>query len=206
MKRFPSPRCASTFAPMILFESEYTGSSLMKSITRASLISLIVAFAAQLAWARGHSTGGGAVHVGGYHRSNGTYVHAYNRAAPGTASSTGSFTRPNASLSNSTTGVSSATTTTNTTRSAYNGVPYTQPTYTSSARVSSSLTVQRDAHGRIKRSESAKREFMRQSGHPNGWPGHVVDHKIALKRGGCDCPQNMQWQTIQDAKAKDKSE
>jgi hypothetical protein len=34
----------------------------------------------------------------------------------------------------------------------------------------------------------------------------VVDHKIPLKRGGCDCPENMQWQTIQEAKAKDKWE
>jgi hypothetical protein len=28
----------------------------------------------------------------------------------------------------------------------------------------------------------------------------------SLKRGGCDCPSNMQWQTTQEAKAKDKWE
>ncbi len=66
--------------------------------------------------------------------------------------------------------------------------------------------VERDSHGRIKRSEEAKREFMRQSGHPHGWPGHVVDHVIPLKRGGADTPSNMQWQTIEEAKAKDKWE
>jgi hypothetical protein len=31
----------------------------------------------------------------------------------------------------------------------------------------------------------------------------VVDHVVALKRGGEDAPANMQWQTIADAKAKD---
>ena len=55
-------------------------------------------------------------------------------------------------------------------------------------------------------SEAAKKEFMRESGHPNGWPGHVVDHIIPLKRGGADSPSNMQWQTIEEAKAKDKWE
>jgi hypothetical protein len=66
--------------------------------------------------------------------------------------------------------------------------------------------VTRDANGKIKRSELAKREFMQMTGFPNGRPGYVVDHIVPLKRGGCDCPSNMQWQTIQEAKAKDKWE
>jgi len=37
-------------------------------------------------------------------------------------------------------------------------------------------------------------------------PGHVVDHIIPLKRGGLDEPNNMQWQTVTDAKAKDRVE
>ena len=37
-------------------------------------------------------------------------------------------------------------------------------------------------------------------------PGWVIDHIIPLKEGGCDCPENMQWQTIADAKAKDRWE
>ena len=53
---------------------------------------------------------------------------------------------------------------------------------------SSASGVQRDSHRRIKRSESAKREFMRMTGHPHGRPGYVVDHVVPLKRGGCDCP------------------
>jgi hypothetical protein len=32
------------------------------------------------------------------------------------------------------------------------------------------------------------------------------DHIVPLKRGGCDCPSNMQWQTREEAKAKDKWE
>ena len=64
----------------------------------------------------------------------------------------------------------------------------------------------RDSTGRIARSETAKKEFEAQTGHPNGWPGHVIDHIDPLKRGGADTPANMQWQTKSEAKAKDKWE
>jgi len=37
-------------------------------------------------------------------------------------------------------------------------------------------------------------------------PGYVVDHIQALKRGGADRPDNMQWQTVEDGKQKDKWE
>ena len=47
---------------------------------------------------------------------------------------------------------------------------------------------------------------MKMTGHPKGWPGHIVDHIVPLKRGGADNPGNMQWQTEADAKAKDKWE
>jgi hypothetical protein len=43
---------------------------------------------------------------------------------------------------------------------------------------------------------------MAESGHPDGWPDHIVDHIKPRKRGGCDCPANMQWQTIATTKAK----
>jgi hypothetical protein len=33
-----------------------------------------------------------------------------------------------------------------------------------------------------------------------------VDHVQALKHGGVDRPENMQWQTTAEAKAKDKLE
>ncbi len=62
------------------------------------------------------------------------------------------------------------------------------------------------SNGRIKRSEAARRNFMRETGYPHGRPGYVVDHKVALACGGLDAPSNMQWQTIAEAKAKDKVE
>ncbi len=64
----------------------------------------------------------------------------------------------------------------------------------------------RDAHGKIQRSEVAKRDFMKQSGYPNGRPGYVVDHITPLAKGGKDVPSNMQWQTNAEARAKDKVE
>ena len=64
----------------------------------------------------------------------------------------------------------------------------------------------RDSHGRIKRSEVAKRDFMRRTGYPHGRPGYVVDHIVPLSKGGADDPSNMQWQTKEEAKAKDKWE
>ena len=66
--------------------------------------------------------------------------------------------------------------------------------------------VPRDEYGRIKRSASAREEFMRMTGYPHGRPGYVIDHIKPLKKGGCDCPSNMQWQTRAAAKAKDKWE
>ena len=72
--------------------------------------------------------------------------------------------------------------------------------------------VARDSHGRIARSRHAKTEFKKshpcpstgKSGGP--CPGYVIDHVQPLKRGGADRPENMQWQTKQAAKEKDKTE
>jgi hypothetical protein len=68
------------------------------------------------------------------------------------------------------------------------------------------------ADARIHRSHAARAEFERlhpcpSTRRPRGaCPGWVVDHVIALKRGGPDEPRNMQWQTIKDAKSKDRWE
>ena len=37
-------------------------------------------------------------------------------------------------------------------------------------------------------------------------PGYIIDHIIPLKRGGMDAPSNMQWQTVEESKEKDKWE
>ena len=72
--------------------------------------------------------------------------------------------------------------------------------------------VQRDSNGRIKRSLEAKHSFKNEHPCPatgksyGRCPGYVIDHMTALKRGGADAPSNMQWQTIEAAKAKDKIE
>jgi len=66
--------------------------------------------------------------------------------------------------------------------------------------------VTRDKNGRIIRSAATKHDFRKQTGYPKGRKGYVIDHIIPLKKGGCDCPENMQWQTIEEAREKDKWE
>ena len=42
--------------------------------------------------------------------------------------------------------------------------------------------------------------------YPNGRPGYVIDHIVPLACRGADAPSNMQWQTVEAAKLKDKTE
>lgn len=91
----------------------------------------------------------------------------------------------------------------NRSRSSYRSNRTYKPRYRAT---SYSYSVRRDKHGKIKRSESARRTFMKQTGYPHGRPGYVIDHIKPLKKGGCDCPSNMQWQTKEAARAKDKWE
>lgn len=56
----------------------------------------------------------------------------------------------------------------------------------------------RDERGRIARSATAKHDFMKATGYPQGRPGYVVDHVIPLACGGPDEPSNMQWQTKEE--------
>ncbi len=121
-------------------------------------------------------------HVNGYYRKDGTYVHSYTRKSSGTSSTYHSSSNSSSNKNYSTT---------------------THPHYYSNSTYG---TVQRDVNGKIKRSSSAKYEFMKMTGYPNGRPGYIVDHIIPLYKGGCDCPANMQWQTKEAAKEKDKLE
>lgn len=80
------------------------------------------------------------------------------------------------------------------------------------SQAKASSGVPRDRHGRIKRSSEAKHAFKKShpcpsTGKPKGTcPGYVIDHIQALKHGGRDTPENMQWQTVQAAKLKDRTE
>jgi hypothetical protein len=62
------------------------------------------------------------------------------------------------------------------------------------------------------RSHAAKAAFQRETPCPatgatrGGCPGHVIDHVVPLCAGGPDAPTNMQWQTVDDAKVKDREE
>jgi hypothetical protein len=67
-------------------------------------------------------------------------------------------------------------------------------------------SVPRTANGRIERSAAARHSFARQTGYPHGRPGYVIDHIVPLACGGADAPWNMQWQTVADGKAKDRTE
>lgn len=72
--------------------------------------------------------------------------------------------------------------------------------------------IPRNESGRIKRNGSAIREFRTANPCPSTGsikgrcPDYVVDHVLPLKRGGCDEPHNMQWQTKEEAREKDKWE
>jgi len=53
---------------------------------------------------------------------------------------------------------------------------YTRISPRASGQKAGAVMVKRNRNGKIARSATAKREFMRKTAHPNGWPGHVVDH------------------------------
>lgn len=65
---------------------------------------------------------------------------------------------------------------------------------------------------RIQRSAKAVKDFRKANPcpatqEPRGpCPGFIVDHVVPLCAGGADAPSNMQWQTVEDAKAKDRDE
>jgi len=64
----------------------------------------------------------------------------------------------------------------------------------------------------VHRSKAALRSFVNQQAcpatgeHRLPCASYVIDHIKALACGGADDPSNMQWQTREDAKAKDKWE
>ena len=63
---------------------------------------------------------------------------------------------------------------------------------------------------RYGRDPAVAREFQNPcpaTGRTNGaCPGYIRDHIVPLHCGGSDTPSNMQWQTILEARAKDRGE
>lgn len=87
-----------------------------------------------------------------------------------------------------------------------------QGSYSTDTHGKGSPAVPRDAGGKIARSPQAKHEFKKahpcpSTGRSSGsCPGYVIDHVTPLKRGGADAPSNMQWQTKEAARQKDRWE
>ncbi len=129
------------------------------------------------------SSGSTSGYVHGYTRKDGTYVAPHYRQTPSTSA--------------------------HTTHSSGHSHLYTSGHMASG--FSPHPPAERDSHG-IKRSAAARDAFKRQQPCPaNGktsgsCPGYVIDHVKPLECGGADNPSNMQWQTIAEGKAKDKTE
>jgi hypothetical protein len=85
---------------------------------------------------------------------------------------------------------------------------YASPHYRSSESHSTGGAVQRDSHGKIRRSAAAKADFRRHNPCPStgrttgSCPGYEVDHRTPLACGGADSPSNMQWLTTSENRHK----
>ena len=130
-----------------------------------------------------------------------------------TSSSHSSSTRSHSTHSYHSRSSGSHRTRASTERSHRSGSAYSSHrSYNTRSPRTSAYGIQRDSHGRIKRSAAAKNDFKRQhpcpsTGRSSGaCPGYVIDHVRALECGGPDNSSNMQWQTVADGNAKDKTE
>jgi len=145
----------------------------------------------------GHSSSSrsnsGSGRVRGYTSKSGKAVQPYTRNAPGEGRSKASAPRASTSMRGPR-------------ASAPRPAAPRSPTLSHPGTTMRPTPMARTSRGRTPRSEQAKADFMRQTGHPRGWPGHVVDHKVPLACGGADAPSNMQWQTTEEARAKDRVE
>lgn len=141
-------------------------------------------------------------HVNGYYRKDGTYVAPYNRHPAGTAPHDAAAP-PDLGAPHSTAAPVNAPTP---------NIAYRYKKGYVAESYAADSSVVRDKHGKIKRSQAAKDEFKREhpcpaNGNGSGkCPGYVIDHVRPLECGGADAPSNMQWQTVAEGKAKDKTE
>lgn len=57
--------------------------------------------------------------------------------------------------------------------------------------------------GLTARNRATVHQFEVLSGHPHGWKGHVVDHRLPLCSGAPDSIENMIWQKKAESYRKD---
>ena len=166
---------------------------------RATLLALLLALS-PYAIAKGGSHGG---HSGGYtsnHVSHGNSGHAVGHVSHGGGGHHATTHTGHHSTSSHTTSHTSKHSGSHTTTHHSNHVTH------------DAHGIARDKHGHIARSAKAKDDFKKQhpcpaTGKSSGaCPGYVIDHVKPLKRGGADAPSNMQWQTKEAAKEKDRWE
>ena len=137
-------------------------------------------------------------YVQGYARKDGTYVSGHYRSGSSSYSRSTSSSRYHAVGSHSTTSYP---------RHQSSQTFGSGSTYWSVSNFrDSGARVLRDADGSIHRDSTARREFMRLTGYPNGRQGYIIDHIVPLFRGGADDQSNMQWQPEAMARAKDRRE
>lgn len=74
------------------------------------------------------------------------------------------------------------------------------------------LVVAWPVEAKLPRNAAARQAFVRGTACPETGvnrlpcPGWVIDHVVPLCAGGDDAPGNMQWQTVEEARAKDRDE
>ena len=156
-----------------------------RSFRRFSLLALVFTFCCPGICAsrnshRQNSSGSHSTYVHGYTRKGGVYVAPHERRSWGSSTESKPI--------------------------------YSHRYRTHAAYGSTDGLGKRDSRGRIKRSSTARDAFKRQqpcpsTGRPSGsCAGYVIDHIKPLECGGADDPANMQWQTVAEGKAKDKTE
>jgi hypothetical protein len=176
----------------------------------AVLIAAVLAVSSPLADAKSSGSGKKSAPVSSYTRKDGTHVSSYYRAPRGTAG-TGkpTYSSPKASKPAPAPKTKSTSHASHTPKQSGTA---TKRADTGSAGKYSSAARSTGGSGPHKRDPAQRDAFQRthpcpSTGRKSGeCPGYVVDHVVPLKRGGPDRPSNMQWQTVQAAKAKDKVE
>jgi hypothetical protein len=57
-----------------------------------------------------------------------------------------------------------------------------------------------DSDGHVIESPTARQEFMKKSGYPNGRSGYALMHVKPIKEGGQDSPDNLEWVSLEEAR------